>query len=65
MAGAQPPRAVLGFATGEEVVVTPNAFARTSAGGDEHWASQVQLAKIVPMGDHAAIQSMSLQSHSE
>ena len=63
MAGAQPPRAVLGFATGEEVVVTPGMLLPAhqlvvmSIG-----PSQVQLAKIVPMGDHAAIQSMSLQA---
>lgn len=63
MAGAQPPRAVLGFATGEEVVVTPGMLLPAhqlvvmSIG-----PAQVQLAKIVPMGDHAAIQSMSLQA---
>ncbi|MGC6507873.1 MAG: hypothetical protein ACON4U_05615 [Myxococcota bacterium] len=63
MAGAQPPRAVLGFASGEEVVVTPGMLLPAhqlvvmSIG-----ASQVQLAKIIPMGDHAAIQSMSLQA---
>lgn len=63
MSDAQPPRAVLGFATGEEVVVTPGMLLPShqivvmSIG-----ASQVQLAKIVPMGDRASIQSISLQA---
>lgn len=61
--GAQPPRAVLGLPTGEEIVVTPGMLIPAqqlvvmSIGN-----SQVQLAKIVPMGDHAAIKSMSLQA---
>ena len=61
--GAQPPRAILGLPTGEEIVVTPGMLIPAqqlvvmSIG-----KTQVQLAKIVPMGDHAAIQSMSLQA---
>jgi hypothetical protein len=63
MSDAQPPRAVLGFATGEEVVVTPGMLLPAhqivvmSIG-----ASQVQLAQIIPTGDRATIQSMSLQA---
>lgn len=60
---AQPPRAILGLPDGSERVVSPGSMV-AEAGvvvmmiGPDH----VQLAKIEPAGDHAAIQTVELNA---
>lgn len=60
---ASPPRAILGLPDGQEIVVNPGAMVPelglvviAIAPGS------AELARIVPMGDHATIQSMTLQA---
>lgn len=61
--GAQPPRAILGLPSGEEIVVTPGSMLPAAgvvvmAIGTE----SVDLAEIKPAGDHAVVQGRTLQS---
>lgn len=58
---AQPPRAVLGLPSGEEVVVSPGSMlpevgVLVVAIGQ----GAVQIARVTPAGDHATIESQSL-----
>ena len=60
---ASPPRAILGLPNGKEIVVNPGAMVPelglvviAIAPGS------AELARIVPVGDHATIQSMTLQA---
>ncbi|MBM4392672.1 MAG: hypothetical protein FJ090_16235 [Deltaproteobacteria bacterium] len=60
---AQPPRAVVGLPSGEEVVVSPGSVLATE--GLVVMAvmdGRVQLAKIKPQGDHAAIESLEISA---
>ena len=58
---AQPPRAILGLPGGKEIVVTPGSMVPEeglvvmSVGRD-----RVQLARIQPQGDHAAVAELTL-----
>lgn len=59
--GAQPPRAILGLPDGQELVVRPGTMVPAagvvvmSVG-----AGSVELARILPAGDHALVQSQTL-----
>ncbi len=60
---AQPPRAVIGLPSGQEVVVSPGSV--LAAEGLVVMAvmdGRVQLAKIKPQGDHAAIESVEISA---
>lgn len=61
--GAQPPRAILGLPSGQEVVVTPGAMLPdvgvvVMAIGSE----SIELAEVHPAGDHAVVQGRTLQA---
>lgn len=60
---AQPPRAILGLSSGEERVVSPGSIlAAEGLVVMAVTADRVQLAKIVPAGDHATITSIELSA---
>ena len=60
---AQPPRAILGMPDGSERVVSPGSMvAEAGIVVMMIGADRVQLAKIEPAGDHAAIQTLELSA---
>ena len=63
VADAQPPRAILGLPDGREVVVSPGTMVPEvgvvvmSVG-----RSQVEVARVMPAGDHALVSSQTLSA---
>ncbi|MFH1463235.1 MAG: hypothetical protein ABIO70_02510, partial [Pseudomonadota bacterium] len=61
VAGAQPPRAILGLPGGAEVVVTPGTMLpEASVVVMAVGAASVELAEVRPAGDHAVVQPRTL-----
>jgi hypothetical protein len=62
VADAQPPRAILGLPSGEEVVVEPGSFVVSEKIVVTAIGRQaLQLVRVVPTGDHVRVESETLQ----
>jgi hypothetical protein len=62
VADAQPPRAILGLPSGEEVVVEPGSFVVSEKIVVTAIGRQaLQLVRVVPAGDHVRVESETLQ----